>query len=546
MRRFLLIFAILFLAPIIGHAATCTSTETVTKCAKIPTTIYGYEYTNGQYTSDSWSLEYNDVVLSGNSASTSGFYATCTINSPFNASIDGILGLGAPEVYTAYQACAMVGDWWDTQAFSFTSKLDGDICPDGFYTVPYNVSCGAGMVDTANVPNCSDDTSGESCLIPATSAPAPEYKFTATIDLSMYDDNQMGWEPVTEFGFDLGASGTFYVDWGDGTTETIEKDNTDAVTYTHDYGTTSGTYTVKIGGLATNYSDDEDTPAISFEVDIGATSAYSQAITEISGSLGAIFPTLSDGSQPRFPSLFYHARITEIPSGLFDGIHGAPVSNMFAEAFGGCHLLTSIPENLFSGIVGGAPYMFASTFGWCSGLTSIPEKLFSGITGAAEYMFIGTFSDSGITSIPENLFSGITGAADGMFEYTFQGCNMLTGPSARINGKPLYELWPDNVADWGGYMYDGATGLSDYACIPTFMGGGGETCEPAPEVLCTIGISQIKISTGGSFALYAEKYTQPSLAIKYNDGICYGKLEQGNQSGTMNFNYNGTVYHLAN
>ena len=44
MRRFLLIFAILFLTPIIGHAATCTSTETVTKCAKISTTYYKFDY----------------------------------------------------------------------------------------------------------------------------------------------------------------------------------------------------------------------------------------------------------------------------------------------------------------------------------------------------------------------------------------------------------------------------------------------------------------------------------------------------------------------
>ncbi|MBQ2017817.1 MAG: hypothetical protein II208_04830, partial [Alphaproteobacteria bacterium] len=406
MRRFLLIFAILFLTPIIGHAATCTSTETVTKCAKIPTTIYGAEDNVGQYTSDSWSFEYNDVVLSGNSASTSDFdYATCTINSPFNASIDGVLGPVGLDVYTAYQACARVG-LWESRTISFTSKLDGDICPDGFYTVPYNVSCGAGMVDTANVPNCSDDTSGESCLIPAISAPAPEYKFSATIDLSSYDDNHEFWGvmPVTEFGFDLGASGTFYVDWGDGTTETIKKDNTDAVTYTHDYGTTSGTYTVKIGGLATDYSDDEYTPAISFGVDIGASSAYSQAITEISGSLGAIFSTLSDGSQPRFPSLFYRASFAEIPSGLFDGIHGAPVSNMFEEAFGACHNLTSIPENLFAGITGNAPYMFSYTFNYCSDLTSIPE----------------------------NLFSGITGAAEGMFGGTFAYCFNLTGPSARI------------------------------------------------------------------------------------------------------------------
>ncbi len=43
-----------------------------------------------------------------------------------------------------------------------------------------------------------------------------------------------------------------------------------------------------------------------------------------------------------------------------------------------------------------------------------------------------------------------------------------------------------------------------------------------------------------------KKYTQPSMAIKYNNGICCGKLEQGNQSGTINVNYNGVVYHLIN
>lgn len=41
------------------------------------------------------------------------------------------------------------------------------------------------------------------------------YKFTATIDLSLYGDNQEDWGvAITEFGFDLGAAGTFYVDWG--------------------------------------------------------------------------------------------------------------------------------------------------------------------------------------------------------------------------------------------------------------------------------------------------------------------------------------------
>ncbi|MFQ6703119.1 MAG: hypothetical protein ACLRFO_02870 [Alphaproteobacteria bacterium] len=324
------------------------------------------------------------------------------------------------------------------------------------------------------------------------------YKFTATIDLSLYSDNgagSFGW-PVTEFGFDLGAAGTFYVDWGDGTTETIKKDNTDAVTYTHDYGMTSGTYTVKIGGMATDYSDDEYTPAISFDVDVSAASVYSEAITEISGSLGAIFPTLSDGSQPRFVYLFYIPSITEIPSGLFDGIHGAPVSHMFDSAFYGSRNLTSIPENLFSGIVGSAPYMFNYTFSECSGLTKIPENLFSGIVGGAPYMFASTFMwCSNLTSIPENLFAGITGAAEGMFQYTFSYCDgltkipenlfsgvtylaehvfqstfsycySLTGPSARINGKYLYEIWPDATYEQVGAMYHEATGLDDYGYIP--------------------------------------------------------------------------------
>ncbi len=67
---------------------------------------------------------------------------------------------------------------------------------------------------------------------------------------------------------------------------------------------------------------------------------------------------------------------------------------------------------------------------------------------------------------------------------------------------------------------------------------------PVEYKKCELGISNFKTSTGLSFALYAEKYTEPSLVVGYNDGKCYGKLEPGNATGTINFNYNGTVYHL--
>ncbi len=68
---------------------------------------------------------------------------------------------------------------------------------------------------------------------------------------------------------------------------------------------------------------------------------------------------------------------------------------------------------------------------------------------------------------------------------------------------------------------------------------------PTEYKKCELGISNLKTSTGLSFALYAEKYTEPSLVVGYNDGRCYGKLEAGNAAGTLNFNYNGTLYHLV-
>ncbi|MDO4423287.1 MAG: hypothetical protein Q4C08_00625 [Pseudomonadota bacterium] len=68
---------------------------------------------------------------------------------------------------------------------------------------------------------------------------------------------------------------------------------------------------------------------------------------------------------------------------------------------------------------------------------------------------------------------------------------------------------------------------------------------PTEYKKCELGISNFKTSTGLSFSLYAEKYTEPSLVVGYNDGKCYGKLEAGKATGTINFNYNGAVYHLV-
>lgn len=93
----------------------------------------------------------------------------------------------------------------------------------------------------------------------------------------------------------------------------------------------------------------------------------------------------------------------------------------------------------------------------------------------------------------------------------------------------------------GTYSTGGATACTTCTKTPCDPTNGTEIVLETP---CDIGINQIKTSTGLSFALYAEKYTEPSLVVGHNDGKCYGKLEPGNATGTINFNYNGTVYHL--
>lgn len=423
-----------------------------------------------------------------------------------------------------------------------------------------------------------------------------------------------------DFQFSMSAKGTFYVNWGDGTEEVIERTNTTEVVYSHTYDE-KREYTIKLDGKATAYSNESLMPAISFK--------ENPNIAEISGSLGIVFPTLPNGSQPKFyytfadtpnlggqipPSLFvglsgqpiknmfygtfYGAKnlTGQIPAELFAVIEGKPTEGIFYRTFEKCTGLTgSIPDNLFATISGDpARDMFHATFAGCTGLTgSIPSGLFAGISGPpAQRMYNGTFSEcsgltgyiaealfghfdgppqelmfgntlfacSGLTGhIPSDLFKGIHGQpAKRMFEGTFNSCSgldgtipaelfsdiegvpaekmfyntfagcanlsgeipsglfakisgdaaiqmfyrtfyncqklsriqdgvfgvlggaaqsqmfsetfyrnyALTGPSAKSNGKYLYEIWPDATKAQVGKAYESATGLSDYADIP--------------------------------------------------------------------------------
>ena len=273
---------------------------------------------------------------------------------------------------------------------------------------------------------------------------------------------------TSSFEFDISAAGSFSINWGDGTVDNINKADTTNTTYSHTYDS-AGEYTIGIGGEATAYNTSTSTAAISF--------SRNKNTAGISGSLGAIFGTLSDGTQPRFYSTFSsNTNLTgEIPVTLFTGISGAPAEGMFYRTFYGCSGLTgSIPENLFAGISGKpATSMFNLTFYGCSGLTgTIPENLFGNISGApASSMFYRTFSGCRRLTgeIPLGLFGNLTNSPKSyMFYQTFSGCSGLTGPSARMpDGTYLYDFFTGATSGQVGRMYSGATGLSDYSSIPT-------------------------------------------------------------------------------
>ena len=284
---------------------------------------------------------------------------------------------------------------------------------------------------------------------------------------------------TTDFNFDLSASGTFYVDWGDGTVDTIEKNDVNKRSFSHTYET-AGTYVVKLGGRATGYNQDKEPEVHPTSLDDDAVAygapdedynyvpvisfAGNEYLAKIEGSLGKIFPTLPGGIQPRFSHTFVHCINLSgtIPGELFSGISGAPVAGMFYGTFSGSEGLTgAIPEKLFAGISGApAEFMFYGTFAGCGGLTgAIPEKLFAGISGApAPYMFYGTFAGcTGLTAIPEKLFAGISGApAVGMFAGTFFKCLGLTAiPEklfAGISGAPAEGMFFNTFAGCEGLV----------------------------------------------------------------------------------------------
>lgn len=353
-----------------------------------------------------------------------------------------------------------------------------------------------------------------------------EAKFTFTVNVTSTSSNTTL--------FYLASTGTFYIDYGDGSTGTINSTSTSKQTISHRYSST-GTKTVKLGGLATGYSTgtEESNASISF-VDL-------TNLTSISGSLGRIFPTLANGSQPYFRTAFADCTnlAGSIPEELFDGITGQPRASMFRSLFWDDAKLTgSIPENLFSGLSGTPQtYLFYGLFYKCSKLSgSIPGGLFSGISGAQQAnLFQNAFYNcSGLSGyVPPELFAGINTSptVSTAFQNVFNGSGLVTScPSGTKKYTTGFESSFSNKVSCEPDL-SCATGYAAY----------GTSCYR----LCSFG-KKLKVSNGLSFDIFGELEPSgnPAVHIKLGNEECYVFSKSG--TGSFNFKYtNGNTYHLV-
>lgn len=278
-------------------------------------------------------------------------------------------------------------------------------------------------------------------------------------------------DDTSESVFMIGAAGLYWVDWGDGSVQLFYKEDPSGIMEVGHSYENSGKYTVKLGGKASAYG--------ALDVDFDLENAppaiiFGPDVHTIKGSLGKIFSTLPDGTNPYYFLTFAMCEnITgQIPEDLFDGNTGSPSTGMFFATFADGQMLMNgnmtgkprftgfIPEKLFDGFSGRTNWAaFAMTFMGNFGLMgSIPEKLFASIESEpGNFTFMYTFALCPMLQgpIPEKLFAGFKGEPEEgmlMFAGTFAYCYSLTGSIpeklfAGIQGQPGYGMFMSTFTD---------------------------------------------------------------------------------------------------
>lgn len=151
--------------------AECKSTPGTTKCFKVAelemveasiisrnedtlTWLFTVRMLDGQ------AGQLYTVPVTGYSESGNTGNITCHITHPFNLTFKTY----SQPMSTPIDDCANGIEMQQADMIR-SSALTNETCPSGFYTMPYDESCGPGLVETENIAICDNDTSGRFCLI---------------------------------------------------------------------------------------------------------------------------------------------------------------------------------------------------------------------------------------------------------------------------------------------------------------------------------------------------------------------------------------------
>ena len=234
--------------------------------------------------------------------------------------------------------------------------------------------------------------------------------FDITIDTRMVSStNKIGTIPFNMYD----SEAILYVDWGDGTTETLDFSNyteNDSSSSKHLYSE-PGEYNIKV--ISSSWNDtsyyhcnsEYSLSSIRYNSITSNFLYFNKTLTKINTSL------------PKFKDI-------RIYGDSYNKYYSTNNISDFSYAFSHCNNLTYINPDLFKN--NSDITTFSYCFYNCSSLTSIPEHLFDNNTAVTDfsYCFCGC---SSLASIPSGLFDNNTAVTD--FSYCFSSCSSLTSIS---------------------------------------------------------------------------------------------------------------------
>lgn len=217
------------------------------------------------------------------------------------------------------------------------------------------------------------------------------------------------------------------IDWGDGVTESIDKENLTSADLSHSYApgaasTVSVAFKGTVETLTTNYSPKGEVLKASLtgitqwgspelkRLSLQDAIALKHLAADTKGALSALtdFTSCFDGC----------TSLESIPEGLFAT---ATDARTFDYTFKDCTNLTALPSDLFAH--NAKAVSFNGTFYHCTGLETLPETLFAGNPSAYSMNEI-FWGCTGLKELPANLFKGHYNL--GYLECAFTDCTSLT------------------------------------------------------------------------------------------------------------------------